>query len=129
MSTRHVFNHAELHELLSSPDGGLARDLKRRGVKVQRAVKRSLHQAGTGRAYTHGNVTHVASAPGQPPATDTGRLAASIAEELGRDSTSLVERIGTNVEYALPLEYGSRTMAARPFLRPGLRAASDRASA
>jgi hypothetical protein len=118
---RIVFDPAALTQLVHSPTGDVAKDLKRRGLRVQRAVKRSLHQAGTGRVYGH----HTASAPGQPPATDTGRLAASIVEELGRDEHGLVERIGTDVDYALPLELGTRNMEPRPFLRPGLQAARD----
>lgn len=121
--TRVVFDQQQLAQLLT--DEPIAADLKRRGLQVQRVVKRSLKQAGTGRAYKRGSVIHIASAPGQPPATDTGRLAASITEQLSRDDYGLVERIGSNVEYALPLEIGTRFMEARPYLRRGLEAAAD----
>lgn len=117
----HRFNEAELERLFTSPAGPVAKDLKRRGIKVHRRVVQSLHQAGTGRQYGR----HTASAPGQPPATDTGRLAASIREDLHVDSRGLVEVIGTDVDYALPLEVGTRDIAPRPFLRPGLKAAKS----
>lgn len=119
------FDTPALLELFESPEGPVAKDLKRRGLRVQAAVRRSLKQTGTGRVYQRGNVTHIASAPGQPPATDTGQLAASIGEELRRDEQGLVERIGSNLDKALYLELGTRTIAPRPFLRPALDAGRD----
>lgn len=61
------------------------------------------------------SATHRASAPGDPPATDTGRLLNSIRFDLVNKLTATV---GSNVEYAAWLEYGTLTMAARPFMRP-----------
>jgi len=40
-----------------------------------------------------------------------------IVEKSGND---VIGRVGTNVEYAIPLEYGTSKMAARPFMRPML---------
>ena len=61
--------------------------------------------------------THTASAPGQPPMTDTGRLANSITFDRLGDLTAVV---GTKVDYAPHLEYGTSRMAARPFFRPAV---------
>ena len=47
------------------------------GLQLERDIKVSM-TTGTGRTYRRGNIVHVASAPGQPPAVDTGRLRASI---------------------------------------------------
>jgi hypothetical protein len=113
------FHDDALAELFDSPAGPVAKDLKRRGLRVQREAVRAVHQPGTGRQYGR----HRASAPGQPPATDTGRLAASLREELRRDERGLVEVVGTDVDYALPLELGTRDIEPRPFLRPSLRKA------
>lgn len=76
--------------------------------------------AKTGRTYRRGNVTHIASAPGQYPASDTGRLAGSI-KAIISGTTAIV---GTNVAYGQMLEFGTSRMAARPWLLPSFKAAS-----
>jgi hypothetical protein len=58
---------------------------------------------------------HVASRPGDPPNTDTGALVRSIAtEKKGKTGA----RVGTGIKYGLPLETGTKKMAARPWLGP-----------
>lgn len=74
----------------------------------------------TGRTYRRGSVTHIASAPGQYPATDRGRLAGSI-KAIISGTTAIV---GTNVAYGPMLEFGTSRMAARPWLLPSFKAAS-----
>ena len=84
-------------------------------------IKRSF-KPGTGAEYPRGGKIHRASAPGQPPAVDTGRLRASITHEMQTEGQRVTARVGTNVEYAKELEFGTRRIAARPFLRPILTA-------
>lgn len=72
----------------------------------------------TGRIYRRRGVTHQASAPGEPPATDTGRLVQS-----GRVDTNAAEISGTiswSTDYAPHLEFGTGKMAPRPYARPAL---------
>lgn len=47
---------------------------------------------------------------------DTGRLRASITHDTDEDSAY----IGTNVEYAAYVEYGTSKTKEQPFLRPGI---------
>lgn len=61
--------------------------------------------------------THTASAPDQPPMSDTGRLANSITFDRVGDLTATV---GSALNYAPWLEYGTSRMAARPFFRPAV---------
>lgn len=61
--------------------------------------------------------THTASAPGDAPAVDTGRLRGSIA---ANQLAPYRWRVGTNVKYAAFLEFGTRRIAPRPFMRPSL---------
>lgn len=60
------------------------------------------------------------SAPGEPPGKRTGTLGRSIAHEVEKKADIIVGRVGTNITYAIPLEFGTSKMSARPFLRPGL---------
>jgi len=73
-------------------------------------------QAGpkTGRRYKRGSITHQASAPGEAPATDTGKLASSAEFEI--DEQGLWAIISFSAFYAKILEFGSRFIRPRPFL-------------
>lgn len=60
---------------------------------------------------------HTASTPGSPPNNDTGLLAGRIRHvETGTPSAT----VEVNAEYAKWLEFGTRNMAARPFLTPAV---------
>lgn len=81
------------------------------------AAKAIQRGSKTGRVYKRGSKTHQASAPGQAPASDTGMLAGSIqAVKL----TKLTWQVGTMLRYGEWLEYGTRDIAERPWLRPAL---------
>lgn len=57
---------------------------------------------------------------------DTGRLRASIMSTPGRDGRGPYVDIGTNVEYAPFVEYGTMRTRAQPYLRPALMDAARR---
>lgn len=89
--------------------------------KVEADAKRSIMDGQkSGRIYRRGNVLHRASAPGEAPANDTGRLVNSINGVVERNSTlEAVIRAGSGlVKYARMLEFGTAKMGARPFLFP-----------
>jgi hypothetical protein len=133
------WNEVELERLLNSEDGPVGDDLRRRALNVEAAGKRLLSQHGSGRIYRKYKPRriHQASAPGEPPAPDTGLLRASLGHEVGQDADGLYADIGygVNVEAGVDegdtsiadiaeyLEVGTRHMEARPFLRPALLAA------
>ena len=77
-----------------------------------------LSTPGKGRIYEKYKPrrTHQASAPGDPPAPDTGVLRNSIT--IGPTETGY--RVGTNLQSAPVLEFGSSSMAPRPFMRPAI---------
>jgi hypothetical protein len=114
-----------LAQYVNSPTGDVARDLTKRAIRVETAVKRSLHEPGKGRVYVKSNPrrVHRASAPGAPPATDLGLLAASIKHAIGKDTVGIFAQIGTGLKKGRWLELGTRNMRPRPYLRRALKAA------
>lgn len=93
------------------------------GLKIEENAKLSIAQeAKTGIIYQRGTVVHQASAPGEAPANDTGRLLNSF--QVGAESNGMVVKIkaGTGtVDYAVHLEFGTDKMEARPFMKPALK--------
>lgn len=91
-------------------------------LELQGDVKKRIQRGpASGRVYQKYNPrrTHQASAPGEAPMSDTGRLANSIFFEVeGR----LTATVGSRLIYALWLEYGTSKMAARPYFRPAVEA-------
>ncbi len=91
------------------------------GLKVEKAAKESILNGNkTGRTYTRRTVTHQASAPGEAPASDTGRLANSITTYINKISglEALIIAGRGAVKYAAMLEFGTRKIAPRPFMFP-----------
>lgn len=104
------------------------RALRTHAAELVEAVRTGLETGGrSGRTYLGDGVVHQASAPGEPPASDTGELAASIEIDEGDRTTAASAKLGVYVtataDYAAPLELGTSITAPRPFLAPALRAA------
>jgi hypothetical protein len=70
----------------------------------------------TGREYKRGDKTHRASAHGEYPATDTGNLISNIYVRV----TDTVAYVFSRAKYSSDLEYGTRKMEPRPFMKPSL---------
>ena len=115
---------------------------------LSKLIRDQLSKPGTGRRYrvakgkkkgrnARAKGWHVASAPGNPPAANTGRLRASWTvvsnanigstttknegfASLNRTGSALVLTVGSNLKYAAALEFGSTRarIAARPYVRP-----------
>ncbi len=103
------------------------------GLILEDAIKRRLSHPGTGRLYARGRRVHQASAPGEPPAVDTGHLRNSI----GSEAVDQVLRVGAAAGYAPALEYGSARpvpggvvfVQPRPFMAPAFAEVEDRLTA
>lgn len=96
----------------------------------QREAARVARAAARGRRTQARNLrelgVHRASAPGQPPAVDTGQLRASIQiDPSGLSQSMPTNRVGTNLVNARPLEYGTFRMAPRPYMRLALKRARE----
>ena len=71
--------------------------------------------------------THQASAPGERPMSDTGRLATSVQFERPTSRTKPEGFVGTNLLYGKYLELKPSTMGGRPWLLPAFHVATDKA--
>ena len=95
----------------------------RQGVnELRNAAILVLSKDGTGKRYKRGKSGwYIASAPGQPPAPDTGDLRGKwrkliLAEFSGQGAGIRIKmRIKSDMPYSVYLEKGTRKMAARPF--------------
>jgi hypothetical protein len=83
----HRLSQPQLRAILSSPSGGVAKDLFRRGKKVEAAAKRNLQRF--------------------PRRINTGLLRSSIHTELVSLGGKPAVRIGTNVYYAIFVHEGT----------------------
>lgn len=89
------FDEGAIQALFNSPEGPVAKELAQKAVKVERIAKNLC-------------------------AVDTGRLRSSIAWTFARDSQGLFAQVGSDVEYAAFIEFGTINMHAQPYLRPAL---------
>lgn len=82
------------------------------------AIRRIQEPPKSGRTYTRRGITHQASAPGEAPATDTGKLAGSI--DIFPNFAALHVTVNAAATYAAALEYGTRHIQPRPYMRVSL---------
>lgn len=99
------------------------RALKRGGLQIENdAVEGIINPPKTGRIYPSKHrkgAMHQASAPGQFPAADSGRLHQSITTAtVQNDDRAVVVETGANAPYAMALEFGTSKMEPRPFMTP-----------
>lgn len=80
----HKLNKAQIEKMLSSPQGGLAKDMLRRGIRVQARARRNLGgTTGSG-----------------PRRVQTGQLRASVAVQLRSWQGLPCARVGSNLRRA-----------------------------
>lgn len=115
-----------LARVSSKFESGATALVNRTAQNIRNTAVRSIQkQSPSGVTYEKYNPrrSHVASAPGQPPNTDTGRLAGSIRAVMSGTPTAYVDALA---DYAVHLEFGTRNMAARPFMTPAVEAERDK---
>jgi HK97 gp10 family phage protein len=88
-------------------------------TKAQKKMSTMIRLPKAGKVYTRRSVKHRASAPGQAPANDTGNLIGSIQTvQMPDQGGAVASKVIVSAKYAKWLEYGTRRMAARPFVGP-----------
>lgn len=101
VNVKHSFNLGNARVLFNSPTSGVVRNMRARAIATQTAAKRRLRA--------------------NPRRIDTGNLVNSIQIREFTRAGGIVERIGTDVEYAPYVFLGTRYMEANPALQDGLR--------
>lgn len=99
------------------------RALEKVAILTENSAKLSMTEAKSGKPVPPGQGSRGGhpwqkrqrSAKGEAPAVQTGQLRGSVTHVKPR---ALVRHVGTNVKHGKHTEYGTRTMAARPWLRP-----------
>lgn len=87
------------------------------GQRELREILGPQFGARTGREYTKGGKTHTASAPGEAPAVDSGRLRQSaLMHPIDYDGSLVIGSVGVATDYAEALELGTEKMEPRPFV-------------
>lgn len=88
-------------------------------VAMDSNVKQTIQTGGrSGRVYKRRTVTHRASAPGEPPKTDTGKLVAGFVFKTKRTINGVVGDLMNKTNYAKYVEYKPKSRGGRPFMRP-----------
>lgn len=98
-------------------DAGIDNAINATGLEIRTEIIRQYNSGpASGRVYQKYNPrrTHQASAPGQAPMTDTGRLAN---ETAFRRVGPLTVEVANRLQYAAALEYGTATIRPRPVWR------------
>lgn len=100
-----------------------------KGPKTGKIYTQRFATSKSGHVFAYGSrPPHQASAPGEYPAADTGRLMGSIhdPQEVFVSATQVAIDIDVNAEYAAPLEFKPAERGGRPFMG---RAADEEAPA
>ena len=119
MAKAEVHVESNLPQVLKAIDGAAEEAMRAAAEHLKNAWVLKLNRMGTGRRYRlPGGGFYTASAPGQPPARRTGRLARSVKVVVVRENGKVEARVGSTAFYAVFQEFGTRHQAARPSLRP-----------
>ena len=101
----------------------IAEALVASGNDVRNTAIRSIQEISPGTTVTRsreggGTYQHVAASAGNAPNTDTGRLVGSVQVEVEEAAVF----VGSTLQYAAALEYGTANMQPRPWLTPAMEA-------
>lgn len=111
---------SNLNKALDSLDNIAGQRMTEACIHVQNKTKEKLSGKRTGRVYRvpGTNRTYTASAPGEPPAVMTGQLRSSIKYRIVGELQVLRGEVGSELKKAVELEFGTKKIKPRPFLRP-----------
>ena len=97
--------------------------VSRATLMVEGTAKESIQKGGTGILYEKYKPrrSHRASAPKEPPATDTGFLVSNISMNVKKEPNGvIIGQVISSAPYSEHLEFGTTNMTERPFMHPAL---------
>ena len=112
---------AALEQLGAEGQKGIRKAVAKTANKVRRDAISSIQEhRSKGEVYHlfEPKRDHTASAPHNPPNTDTGALVRSIV--VTSEDGGMVAKVGSSLAYAYWLEFGTRRMLERPWLIPAV---------
>jgi|GEM_PF-1582680 len=92
------------------------------------SIARGAKSGGVVKKYNPSR-THLQSAAGQAPATDTGFLVSQISASAYVQGATAIGEVVSAAPYSKYLEYGTVGMSKRPFMAPALRKSSKKIKA
>jgi len=103
-------------QVISDVEARTAKNAQQAALVAEAAIKRTLTGQRSGQEYKVSKTgrTHIASAPGEAPAVLSGDLRASITTAASPTKKALYY-VGSDKEYAVHLEMGTKYIAPRPF--------------
>jgi len=110
---------AKMYLAANSAENAVDEEVRKGAFVVQDTATNSIKSGGkSGKAYKRGEKTHIASAAGEAPAADTGKLDGSILALKSIDGDGWL--VGTALDYGKYLELGTKDIKPRPWLIPAL---------
>lgn len=111
------------NEIMKQYETKVRQIIAKGGQDTMNTAKQSIQAHGSsGKTYklSNPNRTHTASAPYNPPNSDTGYLVANINLVFPAEDTGFAAEVESRAEYSVHLEFGTSKMRERPFLQPAL---------
>ena len=110
---------AKMYLAANSADDAVDKAIRSGALVVQDTATKSINAGGkSGKSYKRGSKSHIASSPGEAPASDTGRLSGSIMALKSIYGDGWL--VGTALDYGKHLELGTKEIKPRPWLIPAL---------
>lgn len=106
-------------EVVKSIEHGAVKKMLEAVNVVRNTTLETLSGSRSGRVYKVPGTQreYMASSPGQPPAQRTGRLRQDVRTAVEAEKGTVTGMVGTDLDYGKHLEYGTRTIEPRPWLR------------
>lgn len=106
-------------KVMKAIDDAASKKMSQAVMEVRNTTLETLSGSRSGRTYKVPGTqrTYTASAPGEPPAQATASLRQSIKTVVRGEGKKVIGEVGTDKEHGPMLEFGTRNMAPRPWLR------------